>query len=176
MTTKCRTAVGAALVLAGGLAIAAEPSAASRALAEKLLDVMQTQRLMEEQFEAMRKTQLDAFQQLTQAQATSPETKKRAQAVQTEMMKLMKEEFAWKDMEAEFAAAYASTFTEDELRGLIVFYESPVGRAFIAKTPELTERTVAISTARLQALMPRIQRLLMELLPQGGEQDADGGT
>jgi len=176
MTRTPWMAAGVALVLATGLAAAAEPSAASRELAAKLLDVMQTRRLMEEQFDVMRQTQLDAFQQLTQAQGASPDATKRAQAMQAEMMKLMKEEFAWDSMKGEFAAAYASTFTEEELRGLIVFYESPVGRAFVAKTPELTERTVAISSARVQALMPRIQELLLKHMPQGPKPPADDPT
>jgi hypothetical protein len=166
-------AIGAAIALAVGRAAAAEPTGASRELAAKLLDVMQVQRLMEEQFDIMRKAQNEAFQQLASGQEASPEATKRAQAMQSELMKLMKKELTWSSMKAEFVAAYAATFTDDELRGLIAFYESPVGRAFIAKTPELTERTTAISSARMQVIMPRVQELLMEYFKQGPKPGAD---
>ena len=36
-----------------------------------------------------------------------------------------------------FAAAYAERFTDDQLRQLIAFYESPVGRRFTVEQPKI---------------------------------------
>jgi hypothetical protein len=176
MTTKGWTAIGAAIVLTAGLAAAGEATDTSRALAERLLDAMQMRRTMEEQFDVMRKAQVDAIGQLMQGKGASPEATKRFQAMQGAMMKLIQEELTWASMQPEFVAAYAATFTEDELRGLIAFYQSPVGRTFVAKTPELTERTMAISSARVQALLPRFQQLMLEHLQHGPAPGGDDRT
>lgn len=44
--------------------------------------------------------------------------------------------------------AYAENFTPAELNGLLAFYESPTGRALVAKTP-VVGRSVAIAAMRL---------------------------
>lgn len=42
--------------------------------------------------------------------------------------------------------AYAETFSEAELQGLLTFYQSPVGRAYVGKLPDLSGRTAVLMT------------------------------
>jgi uncharacterized protein len=88
-----------------------------------------------------------------------------AAAMQKEMMTLFEEEMSWEKTKGDLADVYATTFSDDEMRGLIGFYRSPIGRTFVAKEPELQEKVAKITQARAQAAMPRIQRLLMERFP-----------
>jgi hypothetical protein len=161
-----------AVLLLGAAAASAEPSAPQRALAAKLLDAMQVERTMEQQFDAMRKTQAEAMQQMLAGQA-SPEAKQRMQKGFATITDMIKKELNWTAIKPQFVDLYASTFTADELNGLVGFYESPVGRAYVAKSPELMQRTMEVTSNRMEALMPRIQKILMEAIPQPEPPAAD---
>ena len=64
------------------------------------------------------------------------------------------------EMQELMATAYARVFTVEELRGLRDFYNSPLGQAFMRKSPEATEQ----SMAALMALVPRIEQEMMTSL------------
>jgi hypothetical protein len=59
-----------------------------------------------------------------------------------------------------------SVYTEEELQALIKFYESPVGQKMIAKTPLLMQQTMAISQKHTANLMPKIQKMVKELVDE----------
>lgn len=46
-----------------------------------------------------------------------------------------------------FIPLYDKYFTHDEIRGLLEFYESPVGRKMLAVTPDLTQESFGIGQA-----------------------------
>ncbi|MDR1144298.1 MAG: DUF2059 domain-containing protein [Spirochaetaceae bacterium] len=46
-----------------------------------------------------------------------------------------------------FIPLYDKYFTHDEIRGLLQFYESPVGRKMLAVTPDLTQESFGIGQA-----------------------------
>jgi len=54
----------------------------------------------------------------------------------------------WESIEDEFAALYVDEFTEEELRELIAFYETPVGRKSVDAMPRLMKQGAMIG-ARL---------------------------
>lgn len=56
------------------------------------------------------------------------------------------------------AQIYAQTFTDQELRDLLTFYRSPTGRSFVAKTPEVLNRTNAV----IAPLIPPMQRDILD--------------
>jgi hypothetical protein len=52
----------------------------------------------------------------------------------------------------------ATTFTEDELRAMVTFYEGPTGQSILAKTPALTQASMSI----MVQLMPTVLSDMME--------------
>jgi hypothetical protein len=52
----------------------------------------------------------------------------------------------------------ARTFSEEELTQLLAFYQSPTGKALVAKTPELARQTMA----EVLPLMPQFQRDMLD--------------
>ena len=65
-------------------------------------------------------------------------------------------------MVAELEVVASETFTEDELAQAVAFYESPVGRAIVAKTPELNARFMP----RIQPLIDETTRAMMERMKE----------
>ena len=65
-------------------------------------------------------------------------------------------------MRADYVAIYAETFTEEELRGMVEFYQSPVGRKLIEKTPELMRRSMMITQKQMADMMPKVEAAVRE--------------
>lgn len=76
---------------------------------------------------------------------------------------LMRKNMRWSTLKDEFAELYMDIYTESELQQLAKFYNSPVGKKFVEKTPELMGRTMQIMQSRMAAAMPEIQKLTQDL-------------
>lgn len=54
----------------------------------------------------------------------------------------------WDNVKQDYISVYVDTFTEQELKGIIGFYKSPAGKAFVKKSPEMMKRSMDISQKR----------------------------
>jgi len=152
--------VVAMLVLA--TSIQAE-DAERNAAAEQLLVTMEIQKTIEQSFE-MIKQMVPA--QMKQTGASDEATSVKAQDAMQKMMDVVMQEMSWDKLKADYISIYAETFTAKELRGLVQFYESPVGKKFIEKQPEIMQRSMQISQKQMAKLMPKIQELTQQLAQQ----------
>jgi uncharacterized protein len=105
-----------------------------------------------------------ASQMKSQMPKASPEQLARVQEVMDKLMDLVKAKMAWARLRPDFIKAYSDLYTDEEIDGMLAFYESPAGRGFIDKLPQLTQKTIAISQAQMGDLMPEIQRIVAESL------------
>jgi len=98
--------------------------------------------------------------------------------MQMRVLEIFNEEMDWPSLHKDFAKAYGETFTRDELRGLINFYSTPAGEAFIEKQSELNMKVMQVMQPRMMQAMPKIQRAMQEMMtermnrPAAGEQSA----
>jgi uncharacterized protein len=69
------------------------------------------------------------------------------------------------EFKVDVASVYAETFDEQELRDIIAFYQSPLGRKMLAKMPELMQRSTQISQERIKAIMPDIESITEHYRP-----------
>ncbi len=79
---------------------------------------------------------------------------------------VMKETLAWKDMEPLFIQVYQRSLTQDEVNGMLAFYESEAGRAVTRKMPLIMQNTMQLMQVRMQALMPKIAQIQREAVAQ----------
>jgi hypothetical protein len=63
---------------------------------------------------------------------------------------------------------YASNFTADDLRALIVFYKTPVGQKFLRKTPLLAQQTMAVGQQFGRSVASEIRTRMIEELRKKG--------
>jgi uncharacterized protein len=85
--------------------------------------------------------------------AMPPEQKARMQEANQKIETLMKT--VAEKMRPLYVDLYAETFTDQEIDGMLAFYESTAGKAMIDKQPLIMSKVMA-------ALMPEIQRLAKE--------------
>ena len=136
--------------------------ATRRALAEELLNRANVKESLEKTFAMVRKGIPAQLEQMKQATGqTSLSTNVASETEQ--LMDLLTKELSWDKMKEAYITLYAETFTQEELEGIIAFYKSPAGEAYVRKQPQLMQRSMELSQKLLQQVMPRIQALSNDL-------------
>ena len=101
---------------------------------------------------------------------SQPSLPERAVAIVREVLdaELAKAFSGSQSMMPDIVAVYAKQFTQDDVRGMVAFYESPLGRKMIQAMPAVLQDTVAIGQRWAQNEMPRIGSILQERLRAEG--------
>ena len=58
------------------------------------------------------------------------------------------------------ATVYTDTYTEEELDGILAFYKSPVGKAFLQRMPEVMQRSMPVMMKMMSDLQPEIKTMV----------------
>jgi uncharacterized protein len=148
---------------AAGPATSPAPSAASvqeliadsgmKALLEKMTTQYQTT-LKTSMHKAVEGKNLNADQQKIEDDA------------ETKALEIFGHMMSWDTLGPIVVDVYSSTFTQDEVNGLIKFYTSPVGKSWIAKQPVVMEKTVAQVQLKAQDMMPELKQLQIDTVQQ----------
>lgn len=151
----------AAVFMAGVFAVyAAEPKAGDdlavrTKLAAKLLGLMDVDKAMEQSFASIREMQ----GAMTKRFVKNAKDQELAIKNQQKIMDLMQKELSWEKLRPEFEKLYAETYSVEELSGLIEFYQSPIGKKFIQKQPEMQKKSMLMMQQLLMRIMPKIQAM-----------------
>ena len=113
--------------------------------------------------EQAEEARMDAMsrQQLTGV-TLEPDQQKSYDEFRHKVVDLLRSAATWKALEPDFVKLYSDAYTEEELDGILAFYHSSAGRTMLAKTPQLTEQSIAISQRQMSALTPKIQELVAQ--------------
>lgn len=84
-----------------------------------------------------------------------------ATQMQEVMVGFMEEFLPWEIVEPEYVRVYQDAFTEAELRELIAFYSTPIGRRLVDATPQISRDAMALTQKLMQPHMPELQRRMM---------------
>jgi len=124
-------------------------------LAAKLLEVMEVGKILNQTFDSVKTMQAGMTKQFVK----NAKDQKLAIKHQQKIMDLMKKELSWDNLKPEFEKLYAETFSVKELEGLIKFYQSPIGKKFTAKQPEMQKKSMVMVQKMMMRIMPKIQAL-----------------
>jgi hypothetical protein len=58
---------------------------------------------------------------------------------------------------------YRNNFSQEEIDGLIAFYQSPVGQSFVAKMPAVAQQVLADMSKRMAPMIEKIQQAGKEM-------------
>jgi uncharacterized protein len=152
--------VVAALILAASSAAA--HAAASPESVDRLLQVMQVQSQLEMIYSQVLPGVQNAMRQSLGPRADAAEAEHLANVVMPRVQAVLREELGWTKLKPGFATIYAETFTQQEVDGLIAFYEGPIGRALVAKTPQLTQRSFQMMQQRMGPVMQKVMQIVRE--------------
>jgi hypothetical protein len=150
------------VALSFGVAAKEDPH---RAAVEELLVLIKQDQLIEQMYPQMKQL---AMQQLRQADIPA-EQSPLIEKYLDQLFVAMQEEMSWDKMKDELVQLYMSVYTEQEIRDLITFYRSSTGQKMIEKIPLLMEQSIVITQKHTQAMMPKIQKIIQEMITEIGE-------
>jgi len=130
-------------------------SAAHRAAVKRFMEVTRVRELTEQSAGRMLDDQLQQMPQLAPLAGV--------------LRDFYREQMSWTVLEPEYTRIYLEVFTEPELRKLTEFYQTPLGKTLLAKTPVLMSKTAEVTTRRMQAALPQLmERLQTTMQPPTG--------
>jgi hypothetical protein len=157
------------LLLALFIVIAANQANAEPASAEsvqQLLKLTKAEAILDSMYSTMERIMQQSMQQATAGKSITPEQQRIMETVPGRMFSIMRSELTWDKLEPEYVRLYTETFDQSEIDGLIAFYQSPAGQAFIDKMPALMQKSMAIAQVHMQAVAPRIRDAVNEALAE----------
>lgn len=80
------------------------------------------------------------------------------------ILDFIKEFMPWQDLRPEYIRVYTEVYTEAELRELIAFFKSPIGRKMLDVSPIVMEKIVEFRQKQMQKHLPELQRRIRERL------------
>ncbi len=134
-------------------------------LATELLETMQVDKALNQSFDSvkdMQKQMITKFGKDVANQALVIEN-------QNKIMDVLKAELSWENLKPEFERLYAETYSAEELDGLLKFYQSPLGKKFIEKQPEMQRKTMQMVQQMMMRVMPKVQAMTLELQRKAAE-------
>jgi hypothetical protein len=153
-----------ALLIAAALTFSISTRAAppSDGSINQLLELSKAGKLMDSVFAQMDGIMKASLKQVTKGKPLSADEQAIMDKQQARMIAIMKEELSWDKLKDSFVQVYRETFSQEEVDGLIAFYQSPVGQSFIDKQPELMKNTMAVMQQRMEPMMQKIQQMAEE--------------
>jgi hypothetical protein len=139
---------------------AASDDPVSEAAVKELLAVTQAEKLLDRTYENLDAMLKPALDQMLAGQPMNAAQRQIVVDMKRQMAALMNEEIGWKIMEPEMVSMYRQLFTEEEVRGMIVFYQSPAGKAVTEKMPRLVQIIGEWTQKHVLSIMPRLSELM----------------
>ena len=139
-----------------GLAAAAADDA-KRAKIEELLKVMKTESMTEQMFGQMK------GMMASQMKNATPENQKAGEELSNKILAMVQDRMSWTKMKPEYVRIYEETFSDEEISGMLAFYQTPVGQAMLEKMPTVMAKSMEIGRRMMGDLMPEIQRMTTEM-------------
>lgn len=78
------------------------------------------------------------------------------------LLKFFSKYTSWDSLKNDMAAIYAENFTTEELKKLIDFYQTPVGKKFARKNPELARRGSILGMQKVQEHMLELREMIQK--------------
>jgi len=147
--------------------VATAGDAERRQLAEEFLSVNKVKEqvdMMYEKVEGIIVSQIEAID-------IPEEREKNLLAMQKIARELLFQGLSWEGLKEEYIQLYTDSFSEDELRGIIEFSQSPLGQKMAEKSPILMQKSMEIGRQHAQQIMPQVQVAIQEYMKENIKQE-----
>jgi hypothetical protein len=143
------------LALIAAMAFAGDLS--REAKVERILDATNAKAAQEQMMAQMKQM---AAQQMSAS--LSAEQKAKAADFQNRMFDIISNRMSWEKTRPMIVKVWGETFTDQELDGMLAFYESPSGRAMVQKMPSVVMKMMQQVQSIMGDIQPEIEKMLKE--------------
>ncbi len=144
------------LVIGSTPALAADTPASEQSI-RQLLTVTETRKLLDNVLGQIDSMMKGAFQQALQGRMPSPREQEIIDRMLARSAALTREEMSWEKLEPVYLRIYRDSLTQDEVDGMIAFYQTPAGRALIRKMPLIVQNSLREMQAMMVPMMDRLK-------------------
>lgn len=156
---KALRLLSSALLLAALSGQALADAASHAANAEQFLKLARADKLTVPVYAQVQQMLAQGF-----AQAKAPEAKKAVlERYQAKANAELDKAVGWPVLKPELVKLYTNAFSEQELKDLLAFYQSPLGKKVLENMPMLTAESARLTQAKLQNAVPQVNRLVVEM-------------
>ncbi|EGR1363032.1 DUF2059 domain-containing protein [Vibrio parahaemolyticus] len=146
------------LLLVVSTSVFAESS--PRELSLKLYDLMAVDASVKQMSDSMR----NMLEKQVEANKNIPDSKKDdAQKIFTDIINLQMSIYSDPSIKDHIANAYQEMYSDEELKGLVDFFESPAGQAFATKGSQISHHLQSFIRSKLQEIQPGLKAKEQEL-------------
>ena len=110
-----------------------------------------------------------AIKNALKGQPLTPERQAVVDRMQAKMSAVMSETLSWESLEPIYIRTYRASLTQDELDGMIAFYASAPGQAYIHKIPVIMQNVMI----EMQGMLKPMQEKLAEIQRQAIQEMKD---
>lgn len=142
-------------------AYSATPTAES---IDALLVATKAERMLDSVLENLERVMKQTLSQRIRGESITIEQQRFLDSLPAKYVQVMKEEMAWSNMRALYVQVYQESFTQEEVDGLLAFYKSPAGIAFVEKMPLVMEKSVAIMQSRMAPMIERMKATIQKAI------------
>ncbi len=126
------------------------------AKAEKILDLTNARAMQEQVLGQMKQMMAQQIGNLP------PDQKEKAAANQTRILEMVASRINWDKIRPMMVKIWSETFTDQELDGILAFYESPAGRSMIQKMPALMMKSMQQMQGIMAEMQPEIEKIIKD--------------
>ena len=76
-------------------------------------------------------------------------------------------QMSWPRLKPLYTKIYQDAFTQEEIDGLIAFYRSPAGMAYVDKMPLVTQKSMDLMQSLMPPMMKRVQAAMAKAVGDG---------
>ena len=131
---------------------------------KKLLTITDSRKLVDNMTGQMDEMMKNAMQQALQGQTVTPKQQKIIDDMQGKTVAVLKEELNWESLEPLYIQIYSESFSQEEIDGMLAFYETPAGQALIKKMPVVMQKSMVEMQKRMGTLMQKLQKIQQDAL------------
>jgi len=133
---------------------------------EELLTLSEAYKLVDNMLPQMEAMIKSSAQQSLEGKTPDDEQREVIETVLVKTNALVKQEVSYEKMKPIFIKTYKDTFTQTEINGLLEFYKSKTGQAFLKKMPSINQAAAVDMQIKLTNLLPKIQQISEDTLSE----------
>jgi uncharacterized protein len=118
----------------------------------------------------------NAIRDAQQGQTLTPERQAVLDGMKAKMTAVITESLNWDTLEPIYVRTYRASLTQDELDGMIMFYQSPAGQAYIRKMPLIMQNVMAEMQGMIKGMQQKLAEIKKETVQQLQDLKAQGAS
>jgi hypothetical protein len=127
---------------------------------EKLLAITQSESLIDSTYDSLGSTLLKNVDFGVSEKPLNTKQQHLMDTFPAKIVTLMRTEYGWDLYKPRILQIYKETFTQQEIDGLVRFYASHAGQAYIQKMPLVMQQTLQLMQSMSQTMTPKIAALI----------------